>query len=137
MGRSLEQQRAAFALKVIVQLEQQTPEWQSSYVSYVKGLPATIVMCGLGQAAATLLSQAKGRKESAHYELFANLQEWLCQRHPMAPLLADVDLMNGITNSDRNSYLHAQAEALYFLGWLKKFAVAYLIQQPSSEGGID
>jgi CRISPR-associated protein Cmr5 len=102
------------------------------YVSYVKGLPATILQNGLGQAMATLLAASKG-KPDAHRYLYDHVEEWLCNANSYSPYykqnkqVSNGDLlMKKITEGDENAYIYAQAEALAYLVWLKKFAVAYL-----------
>ncbi|MEG6617612.1 type III-B CRISPR module-associated protein Cmr5 [Peptococcaceae bacterium 1198_IL3148] len=130
--RTLDQKRAENALEIVNQLLEKAnnnpsqQEWNDKYASYVKGLPATILMNGLGQAAATLLAAADGNKTDAHNVLYSHLQSWLCRNDETAPYLGGKDLLSQITTKDRNSYLRAQAEALSWLTWLKKFAVAYL-----------
>lgn len=122
MGKLIAQKRAADAFKKVNELTSRyNDEWQAKYASYVKSLPATILMNGLGQAAATLLARAKGNKEDPHYVLYAHLESWLCENNG--------DLMATITNNDRHAYVQAQVEALAWLEWLKKFATAYLKQR--------
>jgi len=116
--QTLAQRRAADALKKIQNLESKD---YGKYVSYVKGLPAALLMNGLGQAAATLLSSAKGKKEDPHRLLYDHLSSWLCRDDDPAS-----DLLESITKNDENHYLCAQAEALAYLDWLKKFARAFL-----------
>ena len=97
------------------------------YVSYAKALPAEILQMGLGQALATLLSAAKGATSDPHYLLYDDVKDWLTGRdNPDAPYAGQSDLMTAITQRDEAAYLHAQAEALAYLEWLKKFAVAFL-----------
>ena len=64
-------------------------------------------------------------KKTAHYILYKHLQDWLCRDSKQAPYQHG-NLMQAITTNDRESYMHAQAEALAWLQWQKKFAVAYL-----------
>lgn len=100
---------------------------QSKYLTCVQGLPATIIMNGLGQACATLLSSG----EAAQRSVYNHLKDWLCANSTAtaantAPYAGEADLMTAIINNDQNSYLRAQVEALAWLQWLKKFATAYL-----------
>lgn len=129
MTQTLEQRRAKHALDKINARKGQN---YGNYVSYVSGLPATILMNGLGQACATLLSQ-KGTK--GHKELYDDLQSWLCSNDAAAPYgipcpneHADTRLMDRITSSEASAYYRAQAEALAYLVWLKKLAKAFLEQ---------
>lgn len=132
--RTLEQRRAAHALEAIRSLEMSGK--YGNYVSYVKGLPATILQNGLGQAMATLLAGAKGNEQDAHRRLYDHLQCWLCRSEPEAPYSRDQDLLAAITGHDEAHYLRAQAEALAYLTWLKKLAVAYL-RAPDKREGAD
>jgi CRISPR type III-B/RAMP module-associated protein Cmr5 len=55
MIQTLDQKRAADACRKVEQVrESHNADWQNNYVSYVKSLPAAILNCGLGQAAATI-----------------------------------------------------------------------------------
>lgn len=127
---TLGQQRARHALDCIKGIQGQR---YGKYQSYVKSLPATILNCGLGQAAAMLLSSAKlgktGRNEDnrAYETLYNHLSDWLCRDDPNgnAPYPKG-DLMEAIVGNDQEQYMHAQVEALAYLEWLKKFAVALL-----------
>lgn len=128
MKRTLEQERAAHALSKVRQIQETIdPNKADKYASYVESLPATILNNGLGQALATLLAQSnKGDREDSHYQLYTHVQEWLCRDDPQAPYRSAGDLMEAIVSNDRQLYLRAQVEALSWLNWLKKFAVAYL-----------
>jgi CRISPR-associated protein Cmr5 len=137
--QSLAQRRAAHALSRIRLHEKAGANSYGNYVSYTESLPATILMNGLGQAAATLLSKAAREKKDGkeviketdpHYSLYRDIQDWLCGSDPAAPYsnAANVPdkLMQAITGQDEETYLRAQSEALAYLVWLKKFANAYL-----------
>lgn len=136
---NIDRERAAHALATITGL----PADVKKYTSYVKGLPATILQNGLGQAMATLLAASKGKPamkqkdgenvvNEAHRLLYTHIQQWLCRDDALAPYrekeaIADGStvLMTRITDGDEPAYIRAQAEALAYLNWLKKFAVAY------------
>ena len=122
---TLEQQRAAHALKCVNQIKGKGA-LEQEYKSVAESLSAIIVMNGLGQAAATLLARAgqKAKDKSAHRQLFHHLEEWLCSAPSQTGFRAP--LMDSIVNSDQSTYFHAQAEALALLIWLKKFAQALL-----------
>lgn len=129
--QTLAQRRASHALSRVLAHQQAGQEAYGNYVSYVEALPAAILMNGLGQAAATLLARAEGKLDKPHGRLYADLQDWLCGSDPAAPFRqshfrGDDRLMQAICHSDQREYLHAQAEALAWLVWLKKFARAYL-----------
>lgn len=134
MSQTLAQRRAKDSLGKIQSLEAEGKEKYGKYKSYVDGLPASILMNGLGQATATLLAQAKGNKRDPHRILYEHLSGWLCGSDPDTPYEtpqgkdAEDYLMTAITdqNTGEQVYLHAQAEAMAYLEWLKKFANAYL-----------
>lgn len=121
---TLEQRRAKHALEMVQSLDDKTA---GKYKSYADGLPASIVMNGLGQAAATLLAQARGVQNDPHYFLYQHLESWLCTSdEPTAPFSDQTSLIEAITNTDQSTYVHAQSEALAYMVWLKKFAQAFL-----------
>lgn len=138
MSQTLAQRRAADALKKIKGVEkarEQDKNALEKYDSYINSLPATIIMSGLGQAAATLLASAKLGKDKRSEDnktyglLYEHLSSWLC--HDAAGDAEEGpypkgDLLENITSHEEHRYLHAQAEALAYLEWLKKFSNAYL-----------
>lgn len=124
---TLDQQRAAFALKCIQQLRDGGQDY-GHYVSYVSALPATIVMNGLGQALTTQLAKAKGKTQHPRRLLYNHVAGWLSQqmkelRVPEGSLPQVIDrLMDG----NQDVYVRAQGEAMAYLNWLKQFSRAYL-----------
>jgi CRISPR-associated protein Cmr5 len=126
--QTLSQRRARHALDRIEahRAHKDGTNHYKNYVSYAESLPATILMNGLGQACATLLSKAGGKLDRPHGLLYGDLQSWLCRSDTAAPYRGMDDLMRAITTKDQANYLCAQAEALAYLVWLKKFANAYL-----------
>jgi CRISPR-associated protein Cmr5 len=129
---TLEQHRAKHALKNIRDLERMGVSEYGLYRSYVAGLPANIVQQSLGQACATLLAAAKGKPRDAHKILYDHLNTWLCGTHENAIYPNADDLLSNVTVHDEDTYLLAQAEALGYLEWLKKFATAFL-KSPNGE----
>ncbi|MGB4183139.1 MAG: type III-B CRISPR module-associated protein Cmr5, partial [Dethiobacteria bacterium] len=71
---------------------------------------------------------AKGNQEDPHGAVYDAIQDWLCGKNNAAVYPPDKDLLTAIAEGDRDSYLHAQAEALAYLEWYKKFTVAFLKQ---------
>lgn len=135
--QTLQQQRAKHALNKIREAEQKYQgEDQERFVAYAENAPASILINGLGQAAATLRAQAKGNPEDPHMALYDAIKDWLCSDNPVAPYPTDKDLLTAMTEGDRDSYLHAQAEALAYLEWYKKFAVA-LLKKPGKLSTTD
>jgi len=133
-NQSIDMQRAKHAYKQVMDIQKNTK--YGHYVSYVKGLPATILQNGLGQALATLLAAAKGKKEEPHRLLYNQIEDWLCKSNELSPYQSNGDnnnlLMQQITENDEDSYLYAQAEVLAYLSWLKKFSAAYLQEKEHS-----
>jgi CRISPR-associated protein Cmr5 len=126
MGKTtLDQRRAANALGQVRELHDSGRK-VGHYVSYVKSLPASILQNGLGSALATLLAAAKGDANDPHRLLYDHLNQWICSGTPDAVYPDDSDALEAITRRDEKAYLHAQAESLAYLDWLKKFAVAKL-----------
>ena len=124
-GSTLDQRRAAHALKQIRQLQHLGDEMYGHYVSYVSALPATIVMNGLGQALTTLLAKAKGKTHDPHRLLYDHIGGWLS--HQVNDLSGPADkLIDHMMDASQAVYVHAQVEAMAYLNWLKQFARAYL-----------
>ncbi len=125
--RSAEQQRAADALSRIKGLSNRSDSFKKRYRSYVDRLGPAIVMNGLGQALATEWAaagpQPQKDDEKAHQELYLGLHRWLCREREGVYPRAD-DLLEAIMNHDESLYLRAQAEALAWLEWHKKFCRA-------------
>lgn len=122
--QTLGQKRAAHALKAINKLVEQKK--YGHFGSYVQRLPATIVMNGLGQAMAGELAAGRGGKdddERAHRTLFELVESWLQESKAYS---SESGLMESIVKSSQEDYVRAQAEALAYLDWLKKFSQAYL-----------
>ena len=117
--QTLEQRRAAHALAKIKELEKKGKDEYGHFQSYVSSLPASIVMNGLGQAMAFELSAGK-----EHKLLHDVVEDWLCNHSGV--FTNEKVLMKAITENGQREYVHAQAEALAYLEWLKKFARAYL-----------
>jgi len=129
MRQTLEQERARNALAREKDIEKKygaRTEKANKLAGFVENLPAMILTNGLGQAAATLLARAEGNKEDPYGVLYEALSGWLCRNDPQAPYNGARDLMEAIVQNDRTAYLGAQMEALAWLEWMKKFAVAYL-----------
>ncbi len=125
--RTIEQARAADALARVAELSGRSAGFKKSYRAYVDRIGPAIVMNGLGQALATELAaagpNAGGSKSAtddqrAHRELYSGLQRWLCRAGGVYPSAEDV--LQAIVSGEEPCYLHAQAEALAWLGWHKK-----------------
>lgn len=126
-GATLQQRRAVFALTRIRALAvewQEEPKKQKEFNSYASAMPFMIHANGLGQTAA--FYRRKGT-DHTYYRLYQLLGDWLGQ--PGQPFAGQPDLLDGVTRSDLDAYLAAQAEALLFLDWVKKLASAFLARE--------
>lgn len=126
--RSLEQERAAHALSAVNSIKNES--YAGKFRSYVERLPAAIVMNGLGQAMAGELAAAgraeeKNAEKGAHEKLYELVAGWIRTRG-IYSYRSEEDLMKAIVNGDQEQYVLAQAEALAYLEWLKKFSQAFL-----------
>lgn len=127
---SLEQRRAAKALKVVQDIEK--ADYDGKFRSYVERLPASIVINGLGQALASELA-AVGRGEDgksdskAHKRLFDEIELWLLKERKIYS--EKPDLMSAIVSGSQEQYILAHSEALAYLEWLKKFSQAFLKEE--------
>ena len=127
MKRNLEQKRASYALGVINKRKKELEGKQRErYLNRAKGLPAMIIMCGLGQSVATLLSVGQGVRTNPDQMLYDDISNWICGAEKM--IYHEENLIEAIVKNDREKYVQAQAEILKLLEWLKKFATAYLSQ---------
>jgi CRISPR-associated protein Cmr5 len=126
-------QRAQHALERVEKLERdvegknrdERKEILGNYVAYVEGLPANIIRSGLGQAIA--MEKASAKNDPGHKLLYEHIDSWLTADRKSAPYRNQIGrLLNAIVNNDQHTYVRAQAEALAYLEWLKKFAVAFL-----------
>lgn len=114
--QSIEQQRAKAALDWA---ESQGKNVDSDTVSAAVGMPAMILMNGLGQTAAFYKSKGK-----AHYtNLYDELSKWLIRSDK--PYAGKENMLKGIVEGNAKDYRAAQVEALAYLQWVKKFAKAY------------
>jgi CRISPR-associated protein Cmr5 len=137
--RNAEQRRAADALKAVQRLEPDD-DFRRRYRAYADRLGPSILMNGLGQALATERAAAGSspRKpdERAHGRLYENMAAWLCRPGGVYEPAADrrLDVLDAIVGGSEVLYLRAQAEALAWLVWHKKFCRAYLPVADEREG---
>ena len=128
--QTMQQRRAAFALEQVQKAKGKVKD--DEFKSQASSLPAMIHMNGLGQAAAFFCSKGnekppKGYDENTHQALFDILSGWL--REPGQPFHGHAGLLEGITGSDMEAYLLAQAEAQALMDWVKKFAKALMADE--------
>lgn len=124
MQQTLQQQRAKHALDAVQGMKKQVDnkkQESSKLKARTSELPFMIHASGLGQAAAFF----KSKQEKDGYDVvFAALQSWLTR--PGQIFAGKPDLMAAITQCDMRTYRVAQAEAMQYMDWVKKFASAYL-----------
>ena len=122
--RSMEQDRAEFALRQIEAAAHHPGEIPQEIRRHLTGLPALIRMNGLGQAMAFFRMKGEG---SSHWHIYCMVGNWLCAANSKGRIFTEhSDVLSAITRSDVQHYMAAQNEALALLEWLKKFAVALL-----------
>ncbi len=125
----MQQQRAAFALAGVECAKRRLDKKQcGEYKSHVSAFPFMIHANGLGQAAA--FYRSKGKEKKDYYLIYKLLSDWLSEEGQ--PFLG-MDLLDGITQKDMHAYITAQAEAMVFMDWVKKFATAFMMEE-STEG---
>lgn len=125
--RTLEQRRAEHALRRVREVDGNAKDdkTKSDYRSYVSSFAAHVLIGGLGQAAATVLAQAGDDASDAHALLYQHVCDWLCGGDQESPYPAG-NLVEQLMTNDQATYLVAQAEALAYVEWLKRFAAAFL-----------
>lgn len=141
MSRTLAQKRAEHALSRIRELQDIDVNEYGRYVSYVKAMPATIIISGLGQALA--MEAAARQKLPGHKFLLDHLISWLGAGWGNSPYgskitAANADgrflaLFTAITEGSEADYITVQAEVIEYLDWLKKFAVAFLVEPKETD----
>lgn len=138
--QTMQQLRAKSALQAVQAAlageHGQDQDFQKAFKAYVSEMPAMIHMNGLGQAAAFFRGKANGQdaKARAREQVYQLLSHWLCgtgaghQEVPCQhqPYHGQPDLLAGITSEDANTYRLAQAEAMAYMDWVKKFSAAYI-----------
>ena len=130
MVQNIQQRRAKYALERIQDINDDENIPNQKFLSYVTSFPAMIYMNGLGQAAAFCCSKVSKKKEEgkAYYALYKIVSDWLCKESGIYE--GSEHMLNGITQGDMQTYRMAQAEALCLLEWARKFALAYLDEEP-------
>ena len=126
--QTMQQRRAKQALSAIQKALSDEPgaDFQKAFKAYVSEMPAMIHMSGLGQAAAFYRSKGNGAdpKARARRRVYDLLSGWLCE--PGQPYQDQTDLLVGITTENMQTYRLAQAEAMAYMDWAKKFATAFI-----------
>ncbi|MDD2919541.1 type III-B CRISPR module-associated protein Cmr5 [Rhodoferax sp.] len=135
----LAQQRARDALEQIANIVNApgAPASYGNYLAYVKALPANIRSLGLGQSLAFALAKAEGDLDKPYGLLYSHVTGWLCKRLIFGSDATPENFMVKLTAGNQDKYLRAQIEAMAYLEWLKKFAVAKLKKPEGNAAGAD
>lgn len=102
-------------------------DFRGAYGKLARKTPALIMSAGLGQTVAFLRAKGKGVGWNEHQVLYKHISEWVVARLPVQAN----DLLEVVRENSSDLYRQATAEAIAFLGWLKRFAEAEL---PEAEG---
>lgn len=124
--QTIQQQRAARALNVVLNVKKQYPESaQTRFKAYSNSLPAMIQMNGIGQALAFAYQKSSGSKDEnlGWKALLDAVGCWLLEREIWGKS-ADKNVVQALVNGNQQQYQLAQAEAQAFLSWIKDFARA-------------
>ena len=117
MAKTIEQKRAAAALESVQNVQSGT-----KFTALANGMPTMIHVNGLGQA----LAFCAGKNDRQYTEMSNILAGWLCTPgNPFAGTHPD-HILETVTQCDMAAYMRAQAEAMAYLLWIKKFSKALL-----------
>ena len=125
--QNISQQRAAHALRMVQGWLNQPGIKQKEIKSYVNSFAPMILMSGFGQTCAFYKS-----KGDEHARALDDMASWLL---PQVNGLNGNNLITAITQWDARTYQLAEAEALAYLDWMKKFARAYLEDDDAGQAG--
>ncbi|MRG28988.1 type III-B CRISPR module-associated protein Cmr5 [Laceyella tengchongensis] len=135
MEQTLDQKRATDSLEKVKRVKENCDsDAADDYAGYVVRLAGAIRINGLGQALAQLLAAAKQDQNDPHLLVYQDLQQWLCRNDSQAPYPNEPDLLEALVKRDRDTYQWALAEAMAWLEWHKKLAVAYLKKPEEGQG---
>lgn len=127
--RSIQQQRAQFALEKIAQLIEKHPDSAPAFKSYSNALPAMVQMNGIGQALAFAWQKADGTAKEARAwnALFSLVQEWLLTRQKIWGNANNPEnVLMALNQGSQAQYQLAQAETQALLAWVKDFSRAQI-----------
>ncbi len=131
MEQTLEQRVAKYALDVIEKHRHAgASDVARRYATLVRSVPSMVMQNGLGQTLAYLLADAEGKPDKPSKQLYQELQEWLLgnpsEERPQRVYRTGDDLITALMDGSRYDYQRAQEAVLALLGWMRKFADAYL-----------
>lgn len=123
---TLEQERAGFALEKVEKVKGDPGKANAKFKTQLLKLPARLHNNGLGQTTAFLLAQ---KHDSPERQVYGWLEEWLAK--PERHLYHGAGrLIDGITGDSEGTYRRASVEARALSVWLKRFAEAFLAEDP-------
>jgi CRISPR-associated protein Cmr5 len=122
MPTTKEQQRSAFALKRINDFGHNgVPEKEANFIV---GTPTIILINGIAQTQAFLMSKKKEREVVVEVKVFDILKDWLAQEIPALPENVDNrQFLSQFAALEQQDYLRAQQEALALLHYARAFEV--------------
>lgn len=120
MERTLEQERAAFALGRVEQVKDGARK--TKFKTQLLKLPSRLHSNGLGQTVAFYLSAGKDEPE---WQICQWLGDWLGDGHRQI-YPGTGSLIHHIADRDEDLYREASAEARALAVWLKRFAEAFI-----------
>lgn len=95
------------------------PDKIARYLAEAHRLQPLLVLYGLGQSLAGILSQAGGRHAEPGYILYHDLQSWLCRPNPdileSAPYIGQSDLLEALMREEQLKYTLALRETRLWL----------------------
>jgi len=137
---TIEQQRAKYALGRIngILNDREKNEKRAKYLTDLRHLPSQLHWGGLGQTAASLLSDQKSNPQRR--DIYDWIEGWLRERKIYAGERTSPKLIEAIAGIGEGAkladkYVAATREARALAVWLKKFAEAFL--QPATSEAKD
>lgn len=134
MSRTIDQKRAAFALAFVHEHKEQV--YKEKLLTHILKAPAQTLQNGLGQMLAFLLADNEGNWSDHKIKpsgiLYQQIEKWLCgtdvpDSYPCRVYSGDTPcLIKQVMDGSRQDYIRAERETLALLGWMKKFAEAWL-----------
>lgn len=115
-----EQKRSAFALEKIQNLFRSL---NKETANFLVGLPTMILINGLGQSMAVLLS--KKDKDIKYKNSFIVIKEWLIKEDGEFNINDEINFLKKFTTLEPAKYINLQKEVLAMLLWLKRYARAF------------
>lgn len=124
--RSIQQQRAHYALKKVLEAKGVGESVAKRFKSYSNTLPAMIQMNGIGQALAFAYQKSNGKAEEARgWKLLFDLVDyWLLSERNIWGKSSSAHVVMALSEGNQAQYQLAQAEAQALLSWVKDFARA-------------